>query len=123
MVVMLKQYVKFILILTALSTVVQAQPEAQYVLETCQGQVEYRLPDNTRVDCLTDSYAIEYDFSHKWAEAVGQSLHYARMTGKRAGIVLIGSQDDAGYKRAFDVIRAYRLPITLNSLSVDRLNK
>jgi len=37
--------------------------------------------------------------------------------------VLIGSQDDAGYKRAFDVIRAYRLPITLNSLSVDRLNK
>jgi len=99
-----------------LSVSVQAQPEAQYVQDTCIGDIEYRLLDRTRVDCLTDSHAIEYDFSHKWAEAVGQSLHYARMTGKRAGVVLIGSQDDAGYKRAFDVIRAYRLPITLNTL-------
>jgi len=100
-----------------LSVSVQAQPEAQYVQDTCEGVIEYRLLDRTRVDCLTDSHAIEYDFSRKWAEAIGQSLHYARMTGKRAGIVLIGSQDDAGYKRAFDVIKGYRLPITLNSLA------
>jgi hypothetical protein len=32
---------------------------------------------------------VEFDWAEKWAEAVGQSLHYARMTGKRPGIVLI----------------------------------
>ena len=53
------------------------------------GQVEVRQEDGTRVDCLTECYACEMDFSTKWAEAVGQALHYSAMTGKRAGIVLI----------------------------------
>ena len=77
---------------------------------------EYVLPDKTRVDCLTDEYAIEFDFAEKWAEAIGQALHYSLMTGKSAGIVLIGSQGDAGYKRAKDVIDFYELPIVLNTL-------
>jgi len=53
------------------------------------GIVEHRLPDQTRVDCLTETHAIEFDFSHKWAESLGQALHYANQTGKKAGIVLI----------------------------------
>lgn len=63
--------------------------EADYVRSWCKGEVEHVLKDSTRVDCLTDEYAIEFDFAKKWAEAVGQSLHYARMTGKKPGIVLI----------------------------------
>lgn len=74
------------------------------------------LQDRTRVDCLTDEYAIEYDFSNKWAEAIGQALHYGVMTDSRPAIVLIGSQNDSGYKRAWNVIRAYGLPIELNTL-------
>ena len=35
--------------------------EADYVNEYCEGKIEYRLPDKTRVDCLTDEYAIEFD--------------------------------------------------------------
>ena len=93
-----------------------AQPEAWYVEQSCNGRVEVRLSDRTRVDCLTDEYAIEYDFTHKWAEAIGQALHYSLMTGKSARIVLIGSQGDAGYKRAKDVIDFYELPIVLNTL-------
>ncbi|MDP6771670.1 MAG: hypothetical protein QF704_13290 [Anaerolineales bacterium] len=53
------------------------------------GVTEYGLPDKTRVDCLTDEYAIEFDFAEKWAEAIGQSLHYAEMTNRKPGIVLI----------------------------------
>ena len=53
------------------------------------GIEEYELSDKTRVDCLTDTYAIEFDFSNKAYEAVGQSLHYALMTGKKPKIVLI----------------------------------
>jgi hypothetical protein len=33
--------------------------------------------------------SIEYDWGKKWAEAIGQSLYYSAMTGKKAGIVLI----------------------------------
>jgi len=47
------------------------------------------LSDRTRVDCLTDEYAIEFDFANKWAESIGQSMHYALMTGKKPGIYLI----------------------------------
>jgi hypothetical protein len=53
------------------------------------GITEYVLDDGARVDCLTDEYAIEFDFASKWAEAVGQSLYYALKTGKKPGIVLI----------------------------------
>jgi len=102
---------KLTLLLFTWSLTAQAQPEAQYVLETCQGQVEYRLPDNTRVDCLTEEYAIEYDFSRKWAEAIGQALHYSLMTDRKAGVVLIGSQRDNGFQRAKEVIKVFDLPI------------
>lgn len=66
--------------------------EADYVNHYCpqwKGQIEYVLPDRTRVDCLTDTHAIEFDWCRKWAEAIGQSLYYAKMTGKTPQIVLI----------------------------------
>ena len=53
------------------------------------GKIEYRLPDKTRVDCLTDEYAIEFDWAKKWAESVGQSLYYAKMTGKKPAVAII----------------------------------
>lgn len=37
--------------------------EADHVDLNCTGQIEYRLPDSTRVDCLLDDYAIEYDWA------------------------------------------------------------
>ena len=69
-----------------------AQNEAFYVSNWCDssfGHREYVLSDKTRVDCLTKDYAIEFDFAKKWAEAVGQSLYYSKMTGKKPAIALI----------------------------------
>ncbi len=66
--------------------------EKEYQSHWCyanKGKTEVRLADRTRIDCLTDEYAIEFDFANKWAESVGQSLYYAHCTGKNAGIVLI----------------------------------
>ena len=72
--------------------------EREYVLQHCVGVIEFVLPDRTRVDCLTDEYAIEFDFAPKWAEAFGQSLRYAYMTGRAPGIYLIlESQKDMRY--------------------------
>jgi hypothetical protein len=78
-----------ILILLLIATPVYALPEKHYQKETCNGIMEYRLDDGSRVDCLTEEYAIEYDFANKWAEAVGQSLYYAEKTGKKPAIILI----------------------------------
>lgn len=63
--------------------------EREYVSQHCTGRIEVTLSDRTRVDCLTDEYAIEFDFASKWAQAIGQSLHYGRMTGRTPAIYLI----------------------------------
>ncbi len=79
------------------------------------GRVEVYLKDKTRCDCLTDDYAIEVDFARKWAEAVGQSLHYSKMTGEQAGILLIveGNKDKKYLSRLESVIDYHNLPITV----------
>ncbi|MBQ4646318.1 MAG: hypothetical protein IJB79_03115 [Candidatus Gastranaerophilales bacterium] len=67
-------------------------PEKYYQEIWCSknnGQLEAKLIDNTRIDCLTQTQAVEFDFASKWAEAIGQSLYYGRMTGKTPAIVLI----------------------------------
>lgn len=66
--------------------------EASYQNAWCSahsGVTEYENKDFTRVDCLTATNAVEFDFANKWAESIGQSLHYQMMTGKRAKVVLI----------------------------------
>ena len=85
--------------------------EKEYVKAYCKGQIEYRLPDKTRVDCLTDEYAIEFDFGNKWAESVGQSLYYAKMTGKRPAVALILKKEKD--KRYVDRIKKANSEITV----------
>ncbi len=71
---------------------VPEQKEAYYVENWCQdgeGRREFRLWDGTRVDCLTKDYAIEFDFAHKWAESIGQSLYYSILTKRKPAVVLI----------------------------------
>lgn len=62
------------------------------------GVMEYKLPDYTRVDCLTDTHAIEFDFAPKVYESIGQALYYSLMTNKKAGIVLILENPDTECK-------------------------
>ena len=67
-------------------------PERYYQSQWCaehNGIMEYRLDDGTRVDCLTETHAIEFDFAPKWAESIGQSLYYGAKTDKTPGIVII----------------------------------
>lgn len=52
-------------------------------------QVEVRQWDYTRVDMITDEYAIEADWAYKWAEAIGQALYYAELTGRKPAIILL----------------------------------
>ena len=97
--------------------------EAWYQAQWCEkhgGQTEYILPDKTRVDCLTRTHAWEFDFARgtKPYEAVGQALHYGRMTGKRPGIVLIieRGSDHLKVYPIQAIIRYYDLPIDLETI-------
>ena len=63
--------------------------EGDYVKMYCKGIIEYQLSDRTRVDCLTDEYAIEYDWAKKWAESIGQAMYYSNMTGKKPAVAII----------------------------------
>ena len=76
--------------------------EKYYQTQLCNelgGVMEQSLLDRTRIDCLTDEYAIEVDFSKKWAEAVGQSLYYAEMTGKKPAVGFIVGESKTEKRR------------------------
>lgn len=98
-----------------LVTSANALPEKHYQAEWCQeqgGQTEVILADGTRVDCLTSTHAVEFDFGKKWAESIGQSLFYSLQTGKKAGIILIvGPEDRKYWLRLNSTIRHFNLPI------------
>lgn len=81
------------------------ESESYYVTQWCQGKgiEEFILPDRTRVDCLTDEYAIEFDFGRKWAEAIGQSLYYGYMTDRRPAVVLILERDEQRFVDRFKI--------------------
>ncbi len=63
------------------------------------GITEYLLDDGARVDCLTDEYAIEFDFGPKWAESIGQALYYGIRTGRKPGVVLILENEHPQFER------------------------
>lgn len=75
--------------------------EKYYQTKLCDdlgGVMEQSLPDRTRIDCLTDEYAIEVDFARKWAESIGQSLYYAEIIEKKPAVGII-ARDDKKDKR------------------------
>lgn len=75
--------------------------------QLCSGmQIGRYLPNGTYVDCLSDEYAIEVDFSNKWAEALGQSLLYAAELERLPGIILVcrqGSDESLCLKHAYHI--------------------
>tara|TARA_B100000787_G_scaffold87462_1_gene64594 strand:- start:35 stop:385 length:351 start_codon:yes stop_codon:yes gene_type:complete len=77
------------------------------------GDDQFRTKDGTYVDCLTDDLAVEAEYDYNWKEAIGQSLHYAESTNRKAGILFIKrskSKKDYLSKMA-RVINKYKLPI------------
>ena len=114
--------IKFVLILLLIliSTPVFAHEhnEASYQHAWCKlynGIEEYENKDFTRVDCLTKTNAVEFDFANKWAESIGQALHYEYMTGKKGMVVLIPSIQNSFNARYMRLIASFlSLPHTIS---------
>lgn len=94
--------------------------EKWYQERSCSGEVEYRLEDGKRVDCLTDTHAIEHDFADKVYECAGQALYYASQTGKKPGCkLIIESEKDCKYiKPLREINRAFGLNIKIWTVSL-----
>lgn len=77
------------------------------------GELEVRLQEGSRVDLLTETHAFEVEKSEKWKEVIGHALHYALLTDRQAGIVLIMDKPSSHkhLERLRAVIAEYRLPI------------
>ena len=71
----------------------------QYWCSKRGGQMEYKLKDGTRVDCLLPDMAVEFDFAPKWSECIGQAVHYGTKTKRTPACVLIieNRQKDVKY--------------------------
>ena len=92
--------------------------EKDYVNMYCTGIKEYVLEDKTRVDCLTDEYAIEFDYEKKQAESIGQSLYYSKKTGKKPAVAIItNGENDLKYiqriKETDEKITIFEIPANI----------
>lgn len=102
------------------TTAVHAKTEAEWQAELCPSPLferEVILDDGSRADCISSSVAVEIDFSDKWAEAIGQALLYAELTGKLPVIFLVCRSRietcDIHAGRIAAVARRYALPLTV----------
>ena len=99
--------IMLLLIFTGCTHATKKYNERYYQTLLCNdlsGIMEYRLADKTRVDCLTDEYAMEVDFAKKWAESIGQSLYYADMTQKQPAVGLIVGKNDVRFLKRLEKI-------------------
>ena len=107
------------LILTHLAEAKHLNTEKFYQTIHCNqlgGQMEVIMPDRSRCDCLTETYAIEHDFANspKMYEGVSQALLYSAHTGKKPGLALIVEDKkdaDIAMKRLRLILKRWMLPI------------
>lgn len=96
--------------------------EKTYQAKWCNahnGTMEYRLGDKARVDCLTPTLAVEFDFANKWAECIGQAIYYGQQTKRQAACVLImeNGEKDLKYLRRLRNA-AYRKGVNLRTFTM-----
>lgn len=109
----------------------QALEESQVQECICkQGRMEVATPAGTYVDCLLDDYAVEVDPSDRWAEALGQALHYALETKRSAKVVLYceSEQDNDAlcYRHALrleQTIKGHGLPVVVELHNAQSLSE
>lgn len=92
----------------------QEKEYQEYWCNKYSGNAEVQLFDGTRVDCVLNDYAIEFDFANKWAEAIGQSLYYGIILNKKSGIVLIlenREKDEKYLKRLLTVTNLHGIRV------------
>jgi hypothetical protein len=127
----MKKLIIFIgmLLITACLFSQERQRESYYqqrFAEAVNGETEVVLSDRTRVDIVTDTHVIEVDFAEKWAESIGQSLHYeGMMATKKAGVLLVieGKNEERFLDRLVGVAAKHGIDIWVWNWTTDEWSK
>jgi hypothetical protein len=99
----MKERIALLCLLACLVSSAETEFEAcARLAEKYQATTEYRLPDQSRVDLLSEEIAWEVDWAYKWPEAVGQALYYAIWTERKGGVILL----TRGYEDKHFILRA-----------------
>lgn len=95
---MKKIFILIVLILISLPVMAKQRIYAEKVYQTqwCNqhnGTMEYVITSKSgvkrRVDCLTDTMAVEFDYANKWHECLGQAIDYGTYTKRQGACILI----------------------------------
>lgn len=94
---------------------------SRHLASEMQGVPEYRLPDNSRVDIVTEATAWEVEWSDKWPEAIGQALFYSISTDKEPGVILLlrGKNAEEDYLECLSVVAALRQHMTFRFRTIN----
>tara|TARA_Y100001934_G_C12317367_1_gene758230 strand:- start:564 stop:1154 length:591 start_codon:yes stop_codon:yes gene_type:complete len=98
--------------------------EAEHKKEWCSkhnGEIDYKTRENFKVDCLTETHAIDFSAGEKWKQSLVQSYRNSVGTGKTPGIVLIieNAKDKKHLKQLRSAIAKRRLGIKTWSVGLD----
>jgi hypothetical protein len=103
--------------LLTLSLSAQAVTLPEIVEKECPGETNVEI-NGVMTPCIFKDYVVVFDTSNRWAEAMARAIELGEKTNRIGGVVLIGSKQDEGYKKAHDLIYGMPLPIELNSLKL-----
>jgi len=106
-----------ILLLPSVSTPATTLPEI--VESKCLGETNVNINGIT-IPCAYKDYAIVFDTTKHWAEAMATAIEIGAKTQRVGAVVLIGNKYDDGYKKARELIYGLPIPIELNSLTLKR---
>jgi hypothetical protein len=86
----------FICCFASLAFAGHQNPEKYYTDIGCKklNGISNYFVDGVYIDCVTATEAIEFEFPEKWAEGVGQALHYGYIMKKTPTIVFIVETKD-----------------------------
>jgi len=101
------------------SASIQATTLPEIVESKCLGETNVNI-NGVTVPCIYKNYAIVFESSKRWAEAMAKAIELGEKTDRVGAVVLIGTQQDEGYKRAHELIYGLPIPIELNSLTLKR---
>lgn len=96
---------------------------ARRIAKAIGGVTEHRLNDDCRVDILTGKNAIEVDWSHKWAEGIGQALYYGAITHRKPTVLLLVDleKDSRFINRCHTVCTLYSIDLWIYNWPAGRL--
>lgn len=105
-------------------------PEETYQKLFCRGWKTERIhnvtEEGTVSDCISKNHVWEVDFTHKFYEGIGQSLHYSVERDLNAGLILVCGDvgDCTSYGlRLIEVVKKFELPLTILFCNAGYVNR